>query len=335
MAIVFLRSLLFFYLGLQLIVAFIKLLVTGILIWVIARNIDLQIIPGRLANADLITISFVVAVLAAVPVLHALRWRMVVQAAGYSLGFSMVFRAVMIGYFFNQTLPTSVGGDVYRVWYAYQTGMHLGEAFSSVIVDRLVALAALLLICILGMPWLFNLIGGSQMFWAVVAVLISGIFGLGFVLLLERLPARWNHWRAMRGLVRLGTHLRKVCVNFRIVVATVVISALGHIVVALLVAAIGYAIQIPVGLKDCLLLVPLVMLIAMVPISIAGWGVREGAMVVAFGFIGIAPADAFLLSLLFGLALLVASLPGGCVWLTGRRHSKLPNQRLTELSPFN
>ncbi|HUW51127.1 MAG TPA: lysylphosphatidylglycerol synthase transmembrane domain-containing protein [Sulfuricella sp.] len=315
--------------------AFIKLLVTFGLVWIIGRNVKLQVILVRLQDTNLLTMFFVVAVLAAVPILHALRWRLVLQTSGYALNFSKVFQAVMIGYFFNQTLPSSVGGDAYRVWYIYRTGMHLGEAFSSVIVDRLIALTALLMICAFSMPWIFNLTGGGQASWAVVVLVVAGVMGLGFVLMLERLPARWNHWRVVRGLVRLGAHLRKVFVNFRIAVTTIVISALGHIVTAILVAVIGFAVRIPLSLTDCLLLVPLVMLIAMVPISIAGWGVREGAMVVAFGFIGVAPADAFLLSLLFGLALLVASLPGGLLWLAGRRHSKLPSQRFDGSPPFN
>jgi len=312
-----------------------KLLVTLALVGIVAGNINFQSAVARLGNADFTMMFVVVAVLALVPVLHALRWWMLLRVSGHTLSFFGALRAVMIGYFFNQTLPTSVGGDAYRVWYAYRVGMHLGEAFSSVIIDRLIALAALLVICVLGMPWIFNLIGGGRASWAVVTLVVAGVAGLGFVVLLERLPVRWNHWRMVRGLVRLGSQLRNVFANFRIAVATIAISALGHLIAAMLVALIGFAVRIPLSLTDCLLLVPLVMLIAMVPISIAGWGVREGAMVVAFGFVGIAPSDAFLLSLLFGLTLLVASLPGGLLWLADRKHSKGLCRRIDELPPVN
>lgn len=299
-----------------------KLLVTLALIGLVVGNINFQTVWARLGNVDYAMMSMVVAVLAIVPVLHALRWWLLLRVSGHALGFFRALRAVMIGYFFNQTLPTSVGGDAYRVWYAYRAGMHLGEAFSSVIVDRLIALMALLVICAFGMPWIFNLIGGGRASWAIVMLIVSGMAGLGLVLLLERLPEQWNHWRVVRGLVRLGGQLRNVLANFRIAVATIAISALGHFIAAMLVALIGFAVRIPLNLTDCLLLVPLVMLVAMVPISVAGWGVREGAMVVAFGFIGIAPSDAFLLSLLFGLTLLVASLPGGVLWLVDRKQIK-------------
>jgi hypothetical protein len=72
--------------------------------------------------------------------------------------------------------------------------------------------------------------------------------------------------------------------------------------------------QLEVSLRDCILLVPPVILVTVVPISIAGWGVREGAMVVAFGFINVPASAAFAVSVLFGLTLAAASLPGALLW---------------------
>ena len=86
-------------------------------------------------------------------------------------------------------------------------------------------------------------------------------------------------------------------------------------VVCLTAEALGMAI-VPV---DCLLLVPPIILFTMVPISLAGWGVREGAMVVGFGLVGVPAADALALSVTFGLVNAVTGLPGGLLWLIGER----------------
>jgi hypothetical protein len=59
---------------------------------------------------------------------------------------------------------------------------------------------------------------------------------------------------------------------------------------------------------------PVVILIGMTPISLAGWGVREGAMTFALGWFDVATSDAVLLSILVGLASIVSSLPGSAVW---------------------
>jgi len=88
----------------------------------------------------------------------------------------------------------------------------------------------------------------------------------------------------------------------------------------LLISALFYLLAQALGLErvdllDCIVLVPPVILITTIPISIAGWGLREGAMVTLFAFVGVAQGDAFVLSILFGVVSLMLSLPAGLVWL--------------------
>jgi uncharacterized membrane protein YbhN (UPF0104 family) len=64
-----------------------------------------------------------------------------------------------------------------------------------------------------------------------------------------------------------------------------------------------------------LFLMPPVLLVATVPISIAGWGVRETSMVVAFGYAGLAPSDGLALSILYGLLSFAVGALGGAVWI--------------------
>jgi hypothetical protein len=55
----------------------------------------------------------------------------------------------------------------------------------------------------------------------------------------------------------------------------------------------------------------------MIPVSIAGWGVREASMIVALSYAGVGAADAFAISVAFGLINVIAGIPGGIFWLTG------------------
>jgi len=70
-----------------------------------------------------------------------------------------------------------------------------------------------------------------------------------------------------------------------------------------------------VSILDCMVLMPPVMLVTTLPISIAGWGVREGAMVAAFAMVGVQADDALALSFLFGVTSIIFALPGGVLWL--------------------
>ena len=57
----------------------------------------------------------------------------------------------------------------------------------------------------------------------------------------------------------------------------------------------------------------------MLPISIAGWGIREGAMIIGLGFIGVGSENAFALSLLYGFLMLAISMPGGAIWIVSSK----------------
>jgi len=101
----------------------------------------------------------------------------------------------------------------------------------------------------------------------------------------------------------------------RYMIPILALAIFGIIVFAFIVFWLATALHLGVRFTDCLLLVPPVLLVSMIPVSIAGWGVREGAMVVALGFIGVPPGAAFAISVLFGLIIAAASLPGVLLWL--------------------
>ena len=78
------------------------------------------------------------------------------------------------------------------------------------------------------------------------------------------------------------------------------------------------AIGSPLGFVQSMLLMPPVILIAAIPISIAGWGVREGAMITAFSYAGLPESDALAISVLFGAGAFIIGAIGGLVWILSR-----------------
>jgi uncharacterized membrane protein YbhN (UPF0104 family) len=73
------------------------------------------------------------------------------------------------------------------------------------------------------------------------------------------------------------------------------------------------------SLLHFLVLVPPVLFLSMMPVSFAGWGVREGAMVAALSAVGVPAHQSLAMSIAYGLVNVVASLPGGVLWLVSRR----------------
>jgi uncharacterized membrane protein YbhN (UPF0104 family) len=81
------------------------------------------------------------------------------------------------------------------------------------------------------------------------------------------------------------------------------------------------AVAAPLEWSQALLLVLPVLLISTVPLSIAGWGTRETAMILAFGYAGLAESDGLIVSVLLGIAMFAVGLPGGAIWIldSGKR----------------
>ena len=251
----------------------------------------------------------------------ALRWRAVLVALGEPLSLPKSALLFYIGAFFSQTLPSSVGGDAVRMYKARRAGLSLGAAINGVMLERGATVVALVLLVIATQPLFLPRVAPVSQHWMAVAltVLTVGmVAGLGFLMQLDRLPGRLRRWRLVNGLAYLAADTRRVFLSPRHCLNAVGWGIVGHINIAFCVYFLILGMKIDANLVDCLALVPSVILVTTLPISIAGWGVRESAMVVAFGFVGVPEANALALSIVFGLIGVVTSLPGGLLWLLTR-----------------
>ena len=298
----------------QLIKPLIKITLSAAMVAIVVHAFDVKGVAAHFMKVDVGTLVLVVAIALGIALLHTLRWMAVIDATGHRLTFKTALRLVLIGHFFNQALPSSVGGDAMRVWCAYRAGLVLSIAVKTVVVDRLLSLVSLLVLAAIGLPWLLDVVIDPVARWALSSVVLAGLAGAAAFLALAKLPRFALRWRAVRALVDVAKLSRKVLSHLRYAVPVVGLSIMSFLGFAVIVFAIARAMQIDVTVRDCVLLVPPVILVTVIPVSIAGWGLREGAMVVAFGFINVPAGAAFAMSVLFGLTLAVASLPGSLLW---------------------
>jgi glycosyltransferase 2 family protein len=252
--------------------------------------------------------------------LHAARWVAIIRANGGHMGFMTSLRLVLVGYFFSQALPSSVGGDAIRIWQAHRAGLTLGIALNTVVLDRLIALAALLVMTAAALPWLKDLVIDSTVRWTFMLALTAGVIGFAVLLILNRLPESLFRWKVVRAAAQLSDAARNTLLNAGYSSVSLALSVGVHIGVSLVVFILADALGVGVSLLNCILLVPLVTVVTLIPISIAGWGVRESAMVVAFGLIQVPRSDAIALSLLYGATILATGLPGGVLWWRTGHH---------------
>ena len=304
-----------------------KLAVTGALAWYLVDKVDLQKSGEHLATFD---ISWGVPALGIVALLFfiaAFRWQIYARALSIPLSVGTAFRLYLIGQFFGQVLPAGIGGDALRVWLLSRRGVAVGVGAVSVVLERLTGLLGLLVLMAILLPLTFSYVDDTAARLTIAFLLaagggaISAIVGLSFV---PHLIKRWRTVALVSKLAELASDTRRVGFMLKPALSAFTLSLMMHLLSVLTVYFLARGLNMEITALECLALVPVVVLISTLPISLAGWGVREGAMVAALTFAGVETSEALALSILFGLTLLVVSLLGAIFWLIQRR-SKAPH----------
>jgi uncharacterized protein (TIRG00374 family) len=314
--------------GQRLAAALAKSAVSVGLLWALFSIYDVEAAFRRIAAIDPLWIIAAFAAFAAAVFIAAARWQMVLRALGVNVSVISLNVLLVIAVFFNQTLPSNLGGDAMRVWRLFRRGAGLQRAIGSVLLDHVVSLVGLALLVLIALPWAVSLIADKAIVAALVLMVVAILTGLGVLLLLDRvapfmtrlLPAWLLPARLLDVVMQLSADARTVFLRRRVVGPLLLLAIGAHLVAVVMMAALAYGLGMGVNFGAFMVLVPPAVLASLVPLSFAGWGVREGAMVALLGSIGIVPEEALALSVAFGVLYLIGSLPGGILWLvTGNR----------------
>jgi glycosyltransferase 2 family protein len=294
----------------------IKILISAALLSLALRKVNLSELGSRIDVASLGWIGMAIAVTFLQIFVGVLRWRQISAECGAPLATKQAMRFNLIGTFFNQTLPSSIGGDAVRLWLVARSGAGWRAATYSIFVDRAIGLIALAVIIVASLPWSYSLIrdphGRSALLFVDFAALAGG---MGF-LVLGRLPWPWlKRWWGTHHLYACSVIANRVIFSRERGPKVVVLSLLVHVLAVVIAWCVVQSIAAPVVFSQIFQLVPPVMLITMLPISIAGWGVREATMGLAFGYAGLAANEGVNISLLFGAVSFIVGAFGGLVWV--------------------
>jgi uncharacterized membrane protein YbhN (UPF0104 family) len=298
-----------------------KLAITLALLAYLLRKVEIAPVLARVRAIAPAAAAGAEAILLAQLGLLALRWQLVNRIVEAPMRLSQVLRLTAVGHFFNQLLPSGFAGDAARAWLAAREGVKLGPAVRAIVSDRVIGL--LLLVVMVGVacfawPALVAREPPGRAVFRGIALL--GVGGLAaFLLIGERFAAWLRRRRATEPPGRLLGDLHRVLFRSRGASAAIVTLAVG-VQVCNVVAVQLCAAGMHVGLRfdAALAIVPAVMLASLAPVSFAGWGVREGAMIVGLGLAGIAAADALAVSVAFGFLQVVLGVPGAALWLARR-----------------
>jgi len=299
----------------QLMSFLVKAGISALLLYLSLRRVNLDGIGRRLGELDLRWMTFIFFMLCAQTALVALRWREIVEICGSKLSLAAALSYSFIGQFFSQVLPSTVGGDAVRIWLLARSGTGWPTASYSVFIVRVVGVSVLAVVVILCLPWTLNMIHDPIARTAVTLIGFGTLAGALVFLALGVARIRViERWWLTRHLAAASRMTRRLCRS----VAGVRVTAFSfatQLITVMVVWGAAMAAHAAVDFVHVLFLVLPVMLIATIPVSIAGWGVRESAMILAFSYAGLAGGDGLIVSILFGAMNLALGAIGGVVWV--------------------
>jgi uncharacterized protein (TIRG00374 family) len=266
--------------------------------------------------------------------LQVLKWQRLLRTLDVQVPYLGLYRHNLVGLFFANLPLSMIGGDIARGWdLARSTEGKAAQVAVSVLVDRLVGLAAFVLAAVLGMAYAVVMMGRQDFAWLLIAMAILLVaFAVGFAMLMsQRLRGLVERFFGLGPLRRLlpiyqqlsdsvqlyRTHGRALLAALGLALCTVATTCIVNYLAAVSVGT-------DVAIEWVFVLTPLTAFAPFLPSIASGLGWNQGVFIVLYYELAGAvpdPASALAMSLAMQLIILVASLPGGSLWWFKRQSS--------------
>ena len=299
-----------------------KLAVSATLLALLVSRTDLSEVWTAVRSADWALLGAAFLLFYVGYSIVASRWRILLAALGAKVPFWFLFRSFMVAVFFNNFLPSTVGGDAMRMYDSWRSGVSKTSAVTVVVVDRYMGLLALLLFALCGLALgAHRGFGESKLGFVVVIGAAAACAGLLVLIFLPRavvglsgevpaiVPARM-----VDVLNRIASSLQTFAARRDALSMAMLLSVALQANVIVYHWLVAVAFGLDVSLTAFFLIVPVALVVMMIPISINGIGVRESVFVVLLGTQGVSEAAGLAYAWLVYSFLLMQGLIGGLVF---------------------
>lgn len=300
-----------------------RVLASAVMLALLLSRIHLSsLLPSDRASAVPWLVAGLLAWLATI-IVGAVRWQRVITALELPDDLPPLISHSFAGLFVSNFLPSTIGGDVLRVSRLSATNGQAPASFASVVLERLTGFIVLPLISLVALvthPSLLHLGSATRL---AVLLSLATLVALTAILLIAGNPrlgrrlAENQSWLRFVGAVHLGIERLR---RHPAAAANLVITAVAYQMMVILAAWIGsHALDIHLGLTAAIAFVPVVAMAQVLPVSVGGLGLREGALVILLAPLGVATGQAVAFGLLLYGMNLAVSLLGAPAFAVGAR----------------
>ena len=301
-----------------------KIIISGLILAVLVHEVQWDSLKVYFQSLNLSYFLLALLVQLFSALIAAKRWSLIMDTLGFVAPLKFYIKSYFKGLMFNQVLPSSIGGDAYRVIEVHQLKQGKKDALFSVLVDRIYGLIGLILITLFSMPWVYRILP-LPIFKIVAFVSLLILFGTVVVLCLNM--SVFGFLRKIIGLgliLDLAKQLLRSFHTSQDLLIKIILAILPNLLTVYGFYLLTKGLPISVSFSDYVVIIPAVLLFTMLPISFAGWGIREGAMVYFGAMIGLLKPEALAISLLFGFILVLSGIPGLYLYLFSK-HKNSPS----------
>jgi uncharacterized protein (TIRG00374 family) len=257
-------------------------------------------------------------------VLSAYCWRSLVLAEHIQTDLARLINLYLVGIAFSHFLPTNMGGDAVKAFYVGRDSGNIPGATSAVLMSRVASFFGMLLIAFPALLIMHAEFTPAVIAWFLLLslLLVGAIGGAIFIAVLlpgvssRFLKGTWTGHRIFVTIIEIGNALKAAIRRPRALGAAILYGMLFWIASFLNYYGYGAALGLHTPLSFYAIAVPFISIVASLPVSINGFGVREGAFVYLCSTIHIPAATSLLVVLLADAQILLFGVIGGCIYLT-------------------
>ncbi len=314
--------------GRQALIWILKIVVSGGLLYLLLSRVDTSRLWTLARSASVPWLLVALGLYLLMVLISAWRWDVLLRAQHIAVPFGTLLNSYLVATFFNNFLPSNIGGDVVRI---RDTAPHAGSktlATTIVLVDRGIGLMGLVFVAAVGATITARgseSIGpvGPSVLWAILAAGLAALIPAvlmpqGVAALLRPLRAIHQEWVEVR-IERLTTALGKFRDAPGSLLNGFVASVLVQAVLVGFYSAIAHALHVVVPVEHIAVVVPLSFIVQMLPVSVNGFGVREATFGYYFTRFGEPLETALALSFIGAALIMLFSISGAVANVTRRR----------------
>lgn len=254
------------------------------------------------------------------------RWQLLLRGQGIIVSWRITTIIFFIAQFFNSFFLGSTGGDLARIYYAARAApKNKTESAITVVMDRLIGMLAIFFLSTIMILCRRHFLQAQMQTRLPACAVLAMAAALPAAALILVFIHRFRHSPPLRRISArpaFSSFIRRVFLAVtayrnhpRYLASAFFLSIIGHLVTVLISATIGYALNISLNFSDYLVAVPIVLILASIPITPAGLGLREGLALTVLSAFGVDKPHAISLSLMIFASVLLWSLVGGLVFL--------------------